>query len=112
MLRDNDEFETQYDCPTCPGPRQWRNPTGGQFDAPGNWTPSVPQANHDVLFNLGATYTLPGRGMTFSASLLNALQSIGLEEGNPRSLVGVGGNYFFARPILPRRLQAGIRYNF
>src|SRR6266566_1061542 len=62
--------------------------------------------------NLGASYTLPGRSMTFSADLLNALQSIGLEEGNPRSLVGVGGNYFFARPILPRRLQAGIRYNF
>ncbi len=62
--------------------------------------------------NLGASYTLPRRSMTFSADLLNALQSIGLEEGNPRSLVGVGGNYFFARPILPRRLQAGIRYNF
>lgn len=62
--------------------------------------------------NLGATYSLPGRGIQFFGNLLNTFQSIGLEEGNPRSLVGVGGNYFFARPILPRRFEAGVSYVF
>jgi hypothetical protein len=44
--------------------------------------------------------------------MLNAFQSKGLEEGNPRIVSGVGSTLFFARPILPRRLQAAIEYDF
>ncbi len=63
-------------------------------------------------FNFGATYALPRQSITLSADLLNAFQSKGLEEGNPRTITGSGGSYFFARPILPRRFQAGIAYRF
>ena len=62
--------------------------------------------------NLGATYTLPSQGLQFFGNLMNTFQSIGLEEGNPRALAGVGGNFFFARPILPRRFEAGVSYVF
>ena len=64
-------------------------------------------------FNFGASYTLP-RGVTISADLLNAFQSKGLEEGNPRlSLIGGRtSDLFLARPILPRRLMVSLRYDF
>jgi iron complex outermembrane receptor protein len=63
-------------------------------------------------FNFGAGFALPGGGIRISADLLNAFQSKGLEEGNPR-LIAVGGTpIFMARPILPRRLQASIEYDF
>ena len=43
---------------------------------------------------------------------MNAFQSKGLEEGNPR-LVGVGGApIFLARPLLPRRVLVGVSYDF
>jgi iron complex outermembrane recepter protein len=63
-------------------------------------------------FNFGGTYTLPGQSVRFFADLLNAFQSIGLEEGNPRAIAGTGGQFFFARPLLPRRFQAGMGYTF
>jgi iron complex outermembrane receptor protein len=63
-------------------------------------------------FNFGATYSIPSSGVTFSANLLNAFQSKGLEEGNPRLLGAGGSNLFFARPILPRRLMAAVGYQF
>jgi iron complex outermembrane receptor protein len=63
-------------------------------------------------FNFGASYRLPGAGVRLNADLVNAFQSKGLEEGNPR-LVGVGVTPFFvARPLLPRRLLVGISYDF
>jgi outer membrane receptor protein involved in Fe transport len=63
-------------------------------------------------FNFGLGFALPSAGARFNVDLLNAFQSKGLEEGNPR-LVGAGGSsIFFARPILPRRLQASIEYDF
>ena len=63
-------------------------------------------------FNFGAGIALPGAGISINADLLNAFQSKGLEEGNPR-LIAVGGTpIFMARPILPRRLQASIEYDF
>jgi hypothetical protein len=47
-----------------------------------------------------------------NADLLNAFQSKGLEEGNPR-LIAVGGTpIFMARPLLPRRLQVSLEYDF
>ena len=65
-------------------------------------------------FNFGTSYTIPGQAVTISANLLNAFQSKGLEEGNPR-LRQVGGrtsDIFLARPILPRRFTLSVGYRF
>ena len=63
-------------------------------------------------FNFGASLGLPRAGVRFNVDLVNAFQSKGLEEGNPR-LVGVGGSpIFLARPLLPRRLLVGVSYDF
>ncbi len=64
--------------------------------------------------NLGASYKIPGQGITVTADLLNVYQSKGLEEGNPR-LRQVGGrtsDIFLARPILPRRFELSLGYAF
>jgi outer membrane receptor protein involved in Fe transport len=65
-------------------------------------------------FNFGAAYTLPGtNAATIDFNVLNAFQSHGLEEGNPRIISGAGAaNVYLARPLLPRRLTSSIRYNF
>ncbi len=63
-------------------------------------------------FNFGASYRFPESGVRLNADLVNAFQSKGLEEGNPR-LIGVGVTPFFvARPLLPRRLLVGVSYDF
>jgi outer membrane receptor protein involved in Fe transport len=62
-------------------------------------------------FNFGLGFAIPNAGTRVNLDLLNAFQSKGLEEGNPR-IVGAGSTLFFARPILPRRLQASIEYDF
>lgn len=63
-------------------------------------------------FNFGASYAIPGQGITISADVLNAFQSNGFEEGNPR-LIATGGNpLFLARPILPLQFMAYISYQF
>ncbi len=67
-----------------------------------------------TYLNLGAQYLIPASGITIRADLLNAYQSIGLEEGNPR-LSPVGGftsSLFLARPILPRALMVSMGYKF
>jgi outer membrane receptor protein involved in Fe transport len=65
-----------------------------------------------TYFNFGAGYTFPDAGLRLNVDLLNAFQSKGLEEGNPR-LAGTGFiEFFVARPILPRRLQVALTYNF
>jgi outer membrane receptor protein involved in Fe transport len=69
---------------------------------------TLPSYNY---FNFGIGFSVPNAGARFNVDLLNAFQSKGLEEGNPR-LVGAGSNIFFARPLLPRRLQASITYDF
>jgi len=61
-------------------------------------------------FNFGAGFALAG-GTRFNVDLLNAFQSKGLEEGNPRIASG-GSSLFLARPLLPRRLQASLQYDF
>jgi hypothetical protein len=63
-------------------------------------------------FNLGAGFAIPRAGARISLELLNAFQSKGLEEGNPRVITGVVTPLFLARPLLPRRLQASIEYDF
>jgi outer membrane receptor protein involved in Fe transport len=63
-------------------------------------------------FNFGAGFGIPGAGARVYVDLLNAFQSKGLEEGNPRlSSAGVT-NIFLARPLLPRRLQVSLSYDF
>jgi outer membrane receptor protein involved in Fe transport len=64
--------------------------------------------------NLSATYSIPKQGITLSAAVLNVYQAKGLEEGNPRlSLIGGRtSNLYLARPILPRRFQASVAYQF
>lgn len=65
-----------------------------------------------TYFNFGTGFAIPGAGVRLNVDLLNAFQGKGLEEGNPR-LVSVGGTpIFLARPLLPRRLQASIEYDF
>ncbi|HET7457638.1 MAG TPA: TonB-dependent receptor, partial [Gemmatimonadaceae bacterium] len=64
-------------------------------------------------FNFGAGYTLPGtNSATIDVNVLNAFQSYGFEEGNPRVATAAGANVFLARPLLPRRITTSIRYNF
>jgi iron complex outermembrane receptor protein len=80
-------------------------------ERPTNFTdaPPLPAYNY---FNFGAAYNLPDQGIRFSVDLLNAFQSKGLEEGNPRFSAAGGSPIFFARPLLPRRVTAGIEYVF
>jgi outer membrane receptor protein involved in Fe transport len=70
---------------------------------------SLPAYNY---FNFGAGFIIPGSGTRVNVDLLNAFQSKGLEEGNPRIQVGGASALFNARPLLPRRLQASIQYDF
>jgi outer membrane receptor protein involved in Fe transport len=61
--------------------------------------------------NFGLSYRFTGQAMLLSAEVLNAFQSKGLEEGNPR-LTGAVRPQFFARPLLPRRFQLSVKYQF
>jgi outer membrane receptor protein involved in Fe transport len=71
---------------------------------------TLPSYNY---FNFGAGCAIPGAQAAYlDVNLLNANQSHGLEEGNPRIIAGAATNVFLARPLLPRRLQSSIRYNF
>ena len=62
-------------------------------------------------FNFGAGYIIPRTGTRINLDLLNAFQSKGLEEGNPRLVAGANP-IFLARPLLPRRLQLSVDYAF
>jgi outer membrane receptor protein involved in Fe transport len=63
-------------------------------------------------FNFGAGFVIPGSGTRVTVDLLNAFQSKGLEEGNPRLPTAGGAPVFLARPLLPRRLQVSVTYDF
>jgi outer membrane receptor protein involved in Fe transport len=63
-------------------------------------------------FNFGASLGIPRSGVRLNADLLNAFQSKGLEEGNPRLLGATPTPFFVARPLLPRRLLVGVSYDF
>jgi iron complex outermembrane recepter protein len=78
-------------------------------DRPAGAGISLPGYNY---FNFGAGFVIPGSGARVNVDLLNAFQSKGLEEGNPRIATGAGSALFLARPLLPRRLQASIQYDF
>jgi outer membrane receptor protein involved in Fe transport len=66
-------------------------------------------------FNFGAGYALPRSRMALNADVLNAFQSKGLEEGNPRLALLAGGrtsDLFLARPLLPRRVLISLRHDY
>ena len=88
------------------GSRFVEGPQTRPLDAPAAELPAY------GYFNFGASLAIPRSGVRLNADLLNAFQSKGLEEGNPR-LTGVGVLPFFvARPLLPRRLLVGVSYDF
>ncbi|HEY6195487.1 MAG TPA: TonB-dependent receptor [Candidatus Eisenbacteria bacterium] len=60
--------------------------------------------------NFGVSYRFQKTPTLVSVDLLNATQSKGLEEGNPR-LTGARP-VFFARPLLPRRLTVALQHTF
>jgi outer membrane receptor protein involved in Fe transport len=63
-------------------------------------------------FNFGVGFAIPNAAARVNLDLLNAFQGKGLEEGNPRLVATGSSSLFFARPILPRRVQASIEYDF
>ena len=63
-------------------------------------------------FNFGVGFDIPRAGARLNFDLLNAFQDKGLEEGNPRLASAGGTPIFLARPLLPRRFQASISYDF
>jgi outer membrane receptor protein involved in Fe transport len=102
-----------------------RSTVGLQFKADWHWVGkrfsedpvTRPETNPAELpfynyFNFGAGFAIPGSGTRVNVDLLNAFQSKGLEEGNPRlSSAGVT-SLFLARPLLPRRFQVSLSYDF
>jgi outer membrane receptor protein involved in Fe transport len=100
-----------------------RTVAGLQFKADWHWVGSRwPQRPQDRFtdfklpsynyLNFGAGFAIPNAGARINVDLLNAFQSKGLEEGNPRVIGGGISTTFLARPLLPRRLQASIEYEF
>jgi hypothetical protein len=63
-------------------------------------------------FNFGLGFIIPNSDARITLDLLNAFQSKGLEEGNPRIVTGAPTTLFLARPILPRRFQVAVTYDF
>ena len=97
--------------------------TGLQFQADLHWVGSRfierPQDRVAELklpsyayFNFGVGFAIPNAGARINVDLLNAFQNKGLEEGNPRIVGATASPIFLARPLLPRRLQASISYDF
>ncbi|HEX3276806.1 MAG TPA: TonB-dependent receptor [Gemmatimonadales bacterium] len=102
-----------------------RSNLGLQFKADWHWVGARfsedpvtrPETNPAILpfynyFNFGVGFALPGAGTRLSVDLLNAFQSKGLEEGNPRLSSAGTTSIFLARPLLPRRLQVALTYDF
>jgi hypothetical protein len=61
--------------------------------------------------NIGASYQFENPGFTVTGRILNLTQSNGLEE-LAFPLENPSYKYFVARPILPRRVTAEVRYDF
>lgn len=63
-------------------------------------------------FDLGGRYQVTPT-VTFNLSVQNVTNTVGLTEGNPRSsFTELAGNYFYARSILGRNLQASVTMAF
>ena len=81
---------------------------GKRFADSGN-TITLP-AYHTV--DIGGTYNIKPN-LAFNVSVQNLTNEIGLTEGNPRSnFTELAGNYFFARSILGRNVQASLTMSF
>ena len=70
------------------------------------------------IFRLGAGYTFTTQGdntLRVGLSVFNLFDSDGLTEGNPRAGIAgqsADGEFFFGRPILPRRVFFTTTFNF
>lgn len=68
------------------------------------------------IVDLGADYRFPLYGVTLSVDMKNVTDegAEALTEGNPRvdEQVGAQSTLFLARPVLPRRVEAGLSYEF
>ncbi len=81
------------------------NYTGAKFTSDDNTIELDPIS----IVRLGAGYTIDldserGESFRLGFSVFNLLDSQGITEGNPRALVEGEGEFFFGRPILPRRI--------
>ncbi len=71
-----------------------------------------------TIARLGAGYTFKTQevnALRLGLSVFNLFDSVGLTEGNPRAGIAgqsADGDFFFGRPILPRRLFLTATFNF
>ncbi len=76
----------------------------------------VPERSLDsyTYFNLMGSYKFHDTGWMAEAGILNLSNSQGFEEGDPRNDPNLppGATIFNARPLLPRRFQADVRYDW
>jgi iron complex outermembrane receptor protein len=86
---------------------------GSRITTPIGVVPEVTLDNYAYV-NLGGTYKFEDSGFTVGIGLLNITNSEGFEEGDPRNDPnrGTAANIFNARPLLPRRVQADVRYDW
>ncbi|MFN0012641.1 MAG: FG-GAP repeat domain-containing protein [Phycisphaerales bacterium] len=70
-------YESQVNCLTCTGIREWRTHSGGDFAFAGNWFPSVPQPAHDTEYDVLSAYTV-----AFPASTITTNKSASVERGS------------------------------
>ncbi len=90
------------------------NHTGSKFTDDGNNV----ELDAITLARLGAGYTfetLNEGDVRIGLSVFNLFDSQGLTEGNPRAGIGGqvdNGDFFFGRPVLPRRVFLTATFNF
>jgi iron complex outermembrane receptor protein len=90
------------------------NHTGSKFTDDGNNV----ELDAITLGRLGAGYTFETQSesdVRIGLSVFNLFDSQGLTEGNPRAGIGGqvdSGNFFFGRPVLPRRIFLTATFNF
>ncbi|TWT40385.1 hypothetical protein RAS1_40940 [Phycisphaerae bacterium RAS1] len=79
---DRGAYEYVANCVTCAGPRLWRLPQDGFFGELLNWTPSLPNTSHEVLFN--------HRGNTFEVDFDDTVHTLANPVSNDRLVVRNG----------------------
>ena len=90
------------------------NHTGSKFTDDGNNV----ELDAITIARLGAGYTFrveDVNSVRLGFSVFNLFDSVGLTEGNPRAGIGGqvdDGDFFFGRPILPRRFFLTATFNF
>ncbi|MEK6701828.1 MAG: hypothetical protein AABZ53_06165, partial [Planctomycetota bacterium] len=76
-------YESQVDCTSCSGVREWRSPLGGGFNYAGNWYPSIPGPTHDTIFDLAATFDV-----TFPTAAQLSANSANIRRGDVLFVLG------------------------